>query len=353
MAPLPITGIQQIGIGVTDAGTAAHTYKTLFGFGALVFDDTSEAKLMTRYTGGAVRRRRALLTLNMQGGGGFEVWQFLDRKPTLPLVKPKWGDLGIYAAILKCTDVEAAHNILSKESGLALSPVQPSAHGWPQFWAVCTNGNAFLVTPFEEHFDSLGQPVSGVLGAVIGVSSLEKSLPFYRQVLGISEIVSDVAGTFGDNAASEEIKSRRVVLRKPGSQKQGAFGALLGSVQIELVERADGAGIPLYQNRFWGDPGFIHLCFDVLNMDALKSTSETAGFPFTVDSGTSFAMDDAAGRFCYVEDPDGTLIELVETHKVPVMKRWGLYLNLKKRGLHKPLPRWVVKLLGKSRVSPA
>ena len=350
MAPPLITGIQQIGIGVTDAGTAAHTYKNLFGFGALVFDDTSEAALMTRYTGGAVHRRRALLTLNMQGGGGFEVWQFLDRKPAAPRVIPKWGDLGIYAAVLKCTHVEAAYEALSQKGGLTLSPVQVSAHGWSQFWATCTNGNAFLVTSFEEHFDSLGQPVSGVLGAVIGVSSLEKSLPFYQQVLGIAEVVSDVTGTFRDNTSGEEIESRRVVLRKPCSQKHGAFGALLGSVQIELVERADGAGIPLYQNRFWGDTGFIHLCFDVLHMSALKSSSEAAGFPFTIDSGTSFAMEEAAGRFCYVEDPDGTLIELVETHKVPIMKRWGLYLNLKKRGLHKPLPRWVVKLLGKSKV---
>jgi hypothetical protein len=31
-------------------------------------------------------------------------------------------------------------------------------------------------------------------------------------------------------------------------------------------------------------------------------------------------MDNASGRFCYIEDPDGTLIELVETHKVQKKK---------------------------------
>ncbi len=350
MAPPVITGIQQIGIGVTNAGAAALSYKMLFGFGALVFDDTSEAKLMTRYTGGEVRSRRALLTLNMQGGGGLEVWQSLDRKPALPAVKPKWGDLGICAAILKCTDVAVAHKALSAQKELTVSAVQQSAHGWPQFWATDAGGNAFLITPFEEHFDDLNQPVSGVLGAVIGVKSMERALPFYQHVLGLTEVVSDCTGTFTDGVAGEETEARRVVLQKRCSPKQGAFGVLLGSVQLELVERADGTGIPLYQNRLWGDPGFIHLCFDVLDMDALKSISEAAGFPFTVDSGTSFAMEEAAGRFCYVEDPDGTLIELVETHKVPIAKRWGLYLNLRKRGLYKPLPRWVVKLLGKSKV---
>ena len=31
-------------------------------------------------------------------------------------------------------------------------------------------------------------------------------------------------------------------------------------------------------------------------------------------------MGDAAGQFAYIEDPDGTLIEFVETHKVPLVK---------------------------------
>jgi hypothetical protein len=39
------------------------------------------------------------------------------------------------------------------------------------------------------------------------------------------------------------------------------------------------------------------------------------------------------------------LIEMVETHKVPVAKKIGLYLHLKKRKPGKPLPRWIIKLL--------
>jgi hypothetical protein len=62
-------------------------------------------------------------------------------------------------------------------------------------------------------------------------------------------------------------------------------------------------------------------------------------------------MGEAAGRFSYIEDPDGTLIEFVETHKVPVMKKLGWYLNLKKRKPTKPLPRWIIKAMGLSRVT--
>ena len=74
------------------------------------------------------------------------------------------------------------------------------------------------------------------------------------------------------------------------------------------------------------------------------------GFPFTVDSSNSFDMGEASGRFSYIEDPDGTLIEFVETHKVPVMKKFGWYLNLKNRKPEKDLPKWMIKTMGLNKI---
>lgn len=69
------------------------------------------------------------------------------------------------------------------------------------------------------------------------------------------------------------------------------------------------------------------------------------GHPFAVDSADSFDMGGTAGRFAYLEDFDGTLIELVETHKVPIFKLLGIYIDLKKRHSEKPLPKWLVKMM--------
>jgi hypothetical protein len=55
-----------------------HT-KHLFGMDVLIFDDQAQSKLMTQFTGGSVYNRRAILTMNLQGGGGLEIWQYLDR----------------------------------------------------------------------------------------------------------------------------------------------------------------------------------------------------------------------------------------------------------------------------------
>jgi hypothetical protein len=49
---------------------------------------------------------------------------------------------------------------------------------------------------------------------------------------------------------------------------------------------------------------------------------QSQGLDFTVDSNNTFAMDNASGRFCYIEDPDGTLIELVETQECLSWKKW-------------------------------
>lgn len=47
-----ITGIQQAGIGVSNAEKAKHLYKEIFGMNVLIFEDKAEATLMTNYTGG-------------------------------------------------------------------------------------------------------------------------------------------------------------------------------------------------------------------------------------------------------------------------------------------------------------
>jgi len=119
---------------------------------------------------------------------------------------------------------------------------------------------------------------------------------------------------------------------------------------MELVQTLDRQPRKIFENRFWGDQGFIHLCFDISNQGAMKKLCADKGFPYTVDSGDKFDMGDAAGHFSYIEDPDGALIEFVETKKIPVLKKIGWYLDLKKRDAQKPLPNWMLKAMRFNRV---
>ena len=78
------------------------------------------------------------------------------------------------------------------------------------------------------------------------------------------------------------------------------FSTLFGKSEIELVQVIGREPKGIYEGRIWGDPGFIHLCYDINDMDALRDKAKAHGFPFTVDSARAmdtFDMGDAAGNF--------------------------------------------------------
>lgn len=183
-------------------------------------------------------------------------------------------------------------------------------------------GNIFQVVEFDSWFSNTGALTGGVCGAVLGVSDMDKSLKLYRDILGYDEVVYDESGQFADltGLPGGDDKFRRILL-KHSEPRVGAFSKLLGPTQIELIQTLSRTPRKIFENRLWGDLGFIHLCFDITGMADLKAECEANGFPFTVDSSQSFDMGEAAGHFTYIEDPDGALIEFVETHKIPILKK--------------------------------
>ena len=340
-----ISGIQQVGIGVPNADESWEWYRKNFGLNVPIFNDVAEAKLMIRYTNGEVRERHAIMALSMAGGGGAEIWQYTKRIPTESKFEPQFGDLGIFAMKIKSLDVPQFAKIQGKN-------IEISPENLPYFWQKDLLGNQLQVVQNNSWFKPNGHISGGICGVIIGVSDIEKSLKLYHNTLNINELAYDITGVFEDFKIFGEAgkgKFRRVLLRK-SLGKSGAFSKLLGGIEIELVQSLDRKPRPIFENRNWGDVGFIHVCFDALDMDILKQKCQQNGFPFTVDSADSFDMGEAAGRFSYLEDPDGTLIEFVETHKVPILKKLGIYLNLKKRKTQKPLPDWMVSTLGWSKV---
>lgn len=339
-----ISGIQQVGIGVRNAQEAFSWYNKTLGLNVPLFDDVAEATLMTRYTKGNVRQRRAILAMNMAGGGGAEIWQSNSPEPLAADFEPQIGDLGIFALKIKCSDVKqfaGNHQTIS-----TFSPENK-----PYTWLKDSYGNQLQVVKDNSWFRPNGSITGGVLGVVIGVSDIDKALKLYQNVLKISELVYDKTGKFDDlkDLDADKKQFRRVLLRKTMNQT-GAFSKLLGNVEIELVQALDTTPRKIFEGRSWGDLGFIHVCFDTLDMDSLKQRCTENGFPFTVDSNNTFDMGEAGGRFTYLEDPDGTLIEFVETHRVPIMKKIGWYLNLKDRKTKKPLPDWMVSTMGWGKV---
>lgn len=349
-----INGIQQLGVGVENLGEAFKWFRENFGMDILVFDDKAVAELMLHHTEGETRERHAALALNMQGGGGFEIWQHTGKIPTGPHFEILLGDLGISVGKMKTIDAKETYNNFKAKGLKLLTEVRNDPSGNPHFYLQDAFDNIWEFVQNPYLFAPTKAKNGGIFGTVIGVTDMESSLKVYTNILNYDQVVYDKTGVFTDweGLPGSKDKFRRVLLRH-SEFRNGPFSPLFGPSEIELVQVFDRKPVDIFKGRMWGDLGFIHLCFDIHGMDDLRTEVKEKGFPFTVDSayhGDTFDMGEAAGSFSYIQAPEGTLIEFVETHKVPILKKFGIYLNLQKRPANKPLPRFILKLFSLKRV---
>ena len=351
MAEKLIYGIQQIGVGVDDVEKAFRWYATKFGSDVSIFDDNNEATYMAPYMGGKPHKKRAILAMNMQGGSGYELWQYTDRTPQKPETPVQLGDYGIAVAKIKSRDITKSFQQLKDDGVQMLSDIVETPDGRKSFYVMDPFGNMLQIIEYDSWYASLKNHSGGPFGCIIGVSDIEKSLKLYADILGYSNVKYDISDKFQDlgSLPGGGGKFRRVLLTH-NQDRTGGFSPLLGNSEIELVQGFDIKPKKIFENRYWGDIGFIHLCFDMRNMEALVEECAEKGFPFTVRSGGAFDMGDANGDWGYLEDPDGTLIEFVQTNKVPLIKAINWNINLTKRDPHKPLPNWLIKAMSINRV---
>ncbi len=345
-----ICGIQQVGIGVKNVQESWPWYLRNFGFDVKVFEAEGVAEKMLPFTGGKPQPRFAVLAYNLRGGGGFEIWEPRGRELNYIKDEPKLGDLGLFVCKIKSPDVVSCH-LKMKEDGInILSQPTKSPSGNLNFFVKDPWNNVFQVEEDNYSFINEKKLTGGVNGMIIGVSDMEKSIKFYSELTDYDKIVYDETGVFEDfkGINGGEHKIRRVLLKR-SKPLYGPLSEVMGTSHLELVQYLDDetkhTPVKIFEGRLWGDPGYIHLCFDVRDMDAVEKAALELGHEFVCDGGKDFDMGDANGHFTYVEDPDGALIEFVETYKVPIMKKWGLYLHLKNRDEKKPLPRFMTKAL--------
>ncbi|RJE72116.1 VOC family protein [Reichenbachiella sp. MSK19-1] len=346
-----IYGIQQIGVGVDDAEKGFQWYGTRLGADACIFDDNNEATYMAKYMGGKPRAKRAILAMNLQGGSGYEIWQHTGRTPLKMETPLDYGDLGINIAKIKSTDVQKSYDRLKSFGVNFLTEIVTEPSGEKTFYIQDPWDNILQIKGSDSWHHVGKHDLGGISGATLGVSDIDTTLKLFSGLLGYDQVIYDKTGTFDDIATLSKGTERfRRILLTHKKDRTGGFSPLLGDGEIELVQRLDSTPKKLFENRLWGDIGFIHLCFDIKNMKKLVEECTEAGFPFQVLSNENFDMGDANGHWGYIEDPDGTLIEFVETHKVPLIKAINFNINLRNRDPHKPLPNWILKAMQIKRV---
>jgi catechol 2,3-dioxygenase-like lactoylglutathione lyase family enzyme len=347
-----IQGMQHIGVATRDMDKSLKLYRKLFGMDVPFFDSVQDAPLMDSHTRGKTISKRASMVLNLQGGCAFEVLRAESFEPKAAGWQVGIGDLGITTVQIKTRNISRMHaharSLLGDDCDVHITS---TPWGEDTFYLKDCDGNLFQILQAKDWFDNNGHPSGGALGCSIGVSDIQKSLALYADALGFDEVLFDETRAFEDwqhlQNGEQSYRRVRIAQSAPGA---GGFGKLTGKTYIELIQAQGRSGKFIFDDRIWCDLGFAHLGFDVRGMKALGTDLATRGVPFRCDTADAIGMGETKVHCTYIDDPDECWLEMIEVHKVPIIEKWGLFLDVQKRGQDEPLPRWMLKSLRFSRV---
>jgi len=132
----------------------------------------------------------------------------------------------------------------------------------------------------------------------IGVTDLDRSLHYYRDLLGFTE----------EHALRVEGEPTDTLLRLRGTKLHAVYLSRDG-VRIELLH-FESPPAPAKSPRVMNEPGLTHLSFRVADLQAVLTTLREAGERVLEETVLDFPQFQSAAAF--VADPDGQLIELVQ-----------------------------------------
>ena len=146
-------------------------------------------------------------------------------------------------------------------------------------------------------------PIQRLTHVGICVSDLERSLVFYRDRLGFAP----------EHELEVEGEPTDTLLRLRGTKLKAVYLTRDG-VRIELLHFASPPA-PAHRARAMNEVGLTHLSFRVADLDAVVAALRAAGERVLDD--TLLRFPDFGSAACFVVDPDGQLIELVQAPGEP------------------------------------
>ena len=135
----------------------------------------------------------------------------------------------------------------------------------------------------------------------ITVSDMNRSLEFYRDLIGLKEVERHLLEGEGISkmAAKDNVVMQVVRLIAPETE----------GIEIDLQQYVDGGGT--VSDAKLGDVGHSHICFGVPNLADAYATLTQKGVEF-VSEPVSFDLEWAIVHVVFFKDPDGYVLELMQ-----------------------------------------
>jgi catechol 2,3-dioxygenase-like lactoylglutathione lyase family enzyme len=162
-------------------------------------------------------------------------------------------------------------------------------------WLSCPSSAELAIFVQEEAM------ILGVHHTCITVSDLDRSVAFYRDLLGLELVLTEESERSSDDRSDN--------LGVSGAKVKLAI-LNAGNTQIELIEYVTAKGRPF--DRKNNDVGATHIAFQVEDIDAVYQSLLDQGVRFTAPPTTIPAGPMEGWKWTYFFDPDGVSLELIQ-----------------------------------------
>jgi len=312
------TGVNNVGIGVSDIDKSLEFYGGLLGFKEVLFDYTGSLPGMDKITGKAETKARVVMLKNQNTGplglGMIKLVQLLPpdkAEPCTILESTLWGDIGLLEICFNTrVSAEQVFAELWKQGVEAVvTPVTASFP--PSAYGTVNNRFAYIKGPDNDLVElidwqmcqSLGtEPlVEGLNHVGIGVSNMETSMKFYRE-LGFTELIFD---SWGIN------QYKMATMFPPNPPKiRAAMMANFNGAWIEPVQLQ-----PPYKptpfKKAWGHLGPMEFAIGVTNLEKACDTLQRKGIKFLSPPQT-VEVSSGQWKYAYLLEPDNLYVSLIE-----------------------------------------
>jgi catechol 2,3-dioxygenase-like lactoylglutathione lyase family enzyme len=148
--------------------------------------------------------------------------------------------------------------------------------------------------------------ITGVHHFSFSVTNLERTIEFYKNVLGV-DIRSKGRNKY--DTLGTALFGTKWGVNQPQADLKLAF-LQLGDNRIEFIEYVDPMAQPYHKNP--SIAGSAHLALRVDNIEEVRERLEAAGVEFHAPIGRYVEEGKGEMKWCYFRDPDGIVLELVQ-----------------------------------------
>ena len=152
--------------------------------------------------------------------------------------------------------------------------------------------------------------ISGLHHVSIGVSDMDRSLCFYKDVLGFGRVLFDL--TFND-VSMNQVVGRSVKIRMAMLENEIGRGAVKLVKLLPLYEGHRGhRPRPIPHDRRWGDAGHLEMAVEASDIAQTYDDFQKRGLPILLETQHWHIPGVLDGVYFYLKDPDGTFVEVID-----------------------------------------